>query len=96
MPDNIPGLYGHCLTQVLIDRDGVPYVIEINPRFGGASPLSLHAGSTQFVGSWKNLPAWRKKSPKFQKSILGSRLLKEDGEVRIIDPFPSRQKKSED
>jgi carbamoyl-phosphate synthase large subunit len=93
---NIPGLYGHCLTQVLIDRDGVPYVIEINPRFGGASPLSLHAGIHSIRWFLEESSGLAEKIPKVPEIHFGTRLLKEDAEVRIIDPFPSRQKKSED
>jgi carbamoyl-phosphate synthase large subunit len=45
-----PGLYGHCLAQVLVEKDGALNLVEINPRLGGASPLALRAGLTSI--SW--------------------------------------------
>jgi carbamoyl-phosphate synthase large subunit len=45
-----PGLFGHCLAQVIVDKDGVLNLVEINPRLGGASPLALRAGLTSI--SW--------------------------------------------
>jgi carbamoyl-phosphate synthase large subunit len=41
---HIPGAWGHCNTQVIVDKIGNLHLIEINPRLGGASPLALHAG----------------------------------------------------
>ena len=45
-----PGLFGHCLAQVLVEKDGTLNLVEINPRLGGASPLALRAGLTSI--SW--------------------------------------------
>ena len=45
-----PGLFGHCLAQVLVEKDGALNLVEINPRLGGASPLALRAGLTSI--SW--------------------------------------------
>ena len=41
-------LYGHIILQALIDDKGEIHVIECNPRFGGASTLSLRAGLDSF------------------------------------------------
>ena len=41
---HLPGARGHCLAQVIVDRDEKLYLVEINPRLGGASPLALYAG----------------------------------------------------
>ena len=41
---HIPGAYGHCLAQVIVDDKTKLHLIEINPRLGGASPLALRAG----------------------------------------------------
>lgn len=37
-------LYGHAVIQVIEDSDGKFHILECNPRFGGASTSSLHAG----------------------------------------------------
>ena len=92
----IPGLYGHCLTQVLIDKDGMPHVIEINPRLGGASALGLHAGIHSIRWFLEESSGLAEKIPEAPEIHFGAKLLKEGDAVRIIDPFPSRQKKSED
>lgn len=41
------GLYGHVMFQVIKNGEGV-HVVECNPRFGGASTLSLAAGLDSF------------------------------------------------
>lgn len=48
-------LYGHIILQALIAEDGEINVIECNPRFGGASTLSLRAGLDSFY--WTYLEA---------------------------------------
>lgn len=42
------GLYGHAVFQVLEDRAKALHIIECNPRFGGASTLSLGVGLDSF------------------------------------------------
>ncbi|WP_457786343.1 ATP-grasp domain-containing protein [Geobacillus sp. Geo 8.1] len=42
------GVYGHAVMQVIIDREGQFHLIECNPRFGGASTLSIEAGLDSF------------------------------------------------
>ena len=42
--EQIPGLRGHCLAQLMIQSEDSPWIIEINPRLGGASPIAPHAG----------------------------------------------------
>lgn len=41
-------LYGHVVFQALVDPQGHTHVIECNPRFGGASTLSLAMGLRSF------------------------------------------------
>lgn len=41
-------LYGHILLQAIIDQDNNIHVIECNPRFGGASPVSIEGGLDSF------------------------------------------------
>ena len=40
--------YGHVIFQIIEDLEGELHVIECNPRFGGASTLSLAAGLDSF------------------------------------------------
>ncbi|WP_080844001.1 ATP-grasp domain-containing protein [Cytobacillus gottheilii] len=42
------GLYGHVIFQVIIDQNNEFHIIECNPRFGGASTLSVAAGLDSF------------------------------------------------
>ncbi|PID02601.1 carbamoyl-phosphate synthase [Sporosarcina sp. P2] len=42
------GLYGHVMFQIIVDSNGNPHIIECNPRFGGASTLSIEAGLDSF------------------------------------------------
>lgn len=41
-------LYGHIILQAIIDEDGNINVIECNPRFGGASAISIKSGLDSF------------------------------------------------
>ncbi len=41
-------LYGHIILQAIIDDSGAINIIECNPRFGGASTLSLKCGLDSF------------------------------------------------
>lgn len=41
-------LQGHVMFQVIIDHSGNYYIVECNPRFGGASTLSIRAGLDSF------------------------------------------------
>lgn len=41
-------LYGHVVMQLILDKSGDIHIIECNPRFGGASTLSVVAGLDSF------------------------------------------------
>lgn len=41
-------LYGHIILQVIIDKDSKVHVVECNPRFGGASAISIKSGLDSF------------------------------------------------
>ena len=45
-------LYGHVILQAIISNQGNIFVIECNPRFGGASTLSLRAGLDSFYWAY--------------------------------------------
>jgi len=51
-------LYGHVILQAFVDKKGEIHVIECNPRFGGASTLSLQAGLDSFY--WAYLESQKK------------------------------------
>tara|TARA_B100000315_G_scaffold179247_1_gene167935 strand:- start:703 stop:2592 length:1890 start_codon:yes stop_codon:yes gene_type:complete len=45
-------LYGHVILQAIVSNQGNLFVIECNPRFGGASTLSLRAGLDSFYWAY--------------------------------------------
>ena len=45
-------LYGHVVLQAIISDKNEVFVIECNPRFGGASTLSVHAGLDSFYWAY--------------------------------------------
>lgn len=47
----IDGLRGHCIAQCVVDSNGIPNLIEVNARLGGASPLSLSTGLNSIAWS---------------------------------------------
>jgi carbamoyl-phosphate synthase large subunit len=40
--------YGHIIVQAFVDAQGAVHLIEVNPRFGGASSLAIQAGLDSF------------------------------------------------
>ena len=92
----IEGLYGHCLIQLILPPDQEPAIIEINPRLGGATPLALHAGIKSI--SWFLLESQGMGNviPSNPTIKYGSKLLKKNGQVRIENPFTSRQDNGKD
>jgi carbamoyl-phosphate synthase large subunit len=48
---SLGGLRGHCLAQIIVGEGNSLHLVEINPRLGGASPLSLHAGFESILWS---------------------------------------------
>lgn len=44
----IKKFYGHIMIQAIRDKYGHYHIIECNPRFGGASTVSVHAGLNSF------------------------------------------------
>lgn len=45
---NVLGIYGHAVFQVICDASNHLHIIECNPRFGGASTLSVAMGLCSF------------------------------------------------
>ena len=77
------GLKGHVLAQVMVDSDEQLHLIEINPRFGGASPLAIAAGLQS--ARWSVLEFDQKfdlisRTPKME---IGLSLVKKNNQVSI-------------
>jgi carbamoyl-phosphate synthase large subunit len=66
-------LYGHSVTQIILDEYDMPHIVECNSRFGGASVLSVKYGLDTFY--WFLMGAEQNSLSRlfFQK---GSKLLK--------------------
>lgn len=79
---SIHGLYGHCLGQFIVDRNDILNLIEINPRLGGASPLSLNTGLNSIMWSLQEETYTGSFYPIFDP-IYGARLTKIEEQVFI-------------
>ena len=88
---SMPGLYGHCLTQVLVDKDEVPHVLEINPRLGGASPLGLYAGIRSIRWFLEESLGFEERIPVNPTIHDGAKLINNGTTIEISEAFPSRQ-----
>ena len=82
---SINGLKGHCLGQFIVDHEENLNLVEINPRLGGASPLSLSAGMNSILWSLWEETGDHSLEPDFQP-LPGVRLTKLNGEVFISYP----------
>jgi len=80
---HIAGGRGHLLAQVMVDHDQNLHLIEINPRLGGASSLSLNAGIKSI--NWSLLEDYGKDKliPVDPKIHQGMRLIKSN-DMQII------------
>jgi len=83
--ERIEGLRGHCLAQVIVDKNDTLHLVEINPRLGGASPLSLDSGL--FSIDWFLLETLNHKEliPDKAKITFGKTLIKSQGKVEILN-----------
>jgi carbamoyl-phosphate synthase large subunit len=82
---SINGLKGHCIGQFIVDHDKELNLVEINPRLGGASPLSLSAGMNSILWSLREETGVHSLEPDFQP-LTGVKLTKLNGEVFISYP----------
>lgn len=64
-------LYGHVIFQAICDRKKQLHLIECNPRFGGASTLSLAMGLDSFA--WFFLECFQQPLPLFNRSSVEKR-----------------------
>ena len=81
--EEIKGLRGHCLAQVIVTEGGLLHLVELNPRLGGASPLALSAGLHSI--DWFLLESLGKAGSIPQKPSIkhGLKLIKSNGRVVI-------------
>jgi carbamoyl-phosphate synthase large subunit len=79
----LAGLKGHVLAQVIVDSDKKLHLIEINPRFGGASPLAIAAGLQS--ARWSILEYEQKIDLilRIPKTEIGLSLVKKNNQVSI-------------
>ena len=79
----ITGLRGHVLAQVIVDDKERLHLVEINPRLGGASPLSLKAGLNSIKWSLQEFLGDSDQIPKSPILKSGLRLSKKNQVVKI-------------
>jgi len=79
---SLSGLRGHCLAQIIVGEDNSLHLVEINPRLGGASPLSLHAGLDSILWSLQEAGMSGRFEPLFSPQF-GATLSKIKGEAFI-------------
>lgn len=69
------GFWGPINIQYILDKDKNPYFIEINPRFGGGLPMTVHSGQNQvfmLLKDLSDLPIPNKRDV-FQEGMVGLR-----------------------
>lgn len=79
----IQGLKGHVLAQVIVDAEENLHLVEINPRLGGASPLSIAAGLDSIKWSLLEFLGRSDEIPTHPIFTQGLRLSKKNEEVFI-------------
>lgn len=85
MLNSIKGLSGHCISQVIVDSKQELHLVEVNPRLGGASPLSLSAGFNSIFWSLQEEVSTGPFTPDFSP-LYGAKLAKIRGQVFISLP----------
>ena len=88
--EEVEGLAGHVLSQVIITPEGTPKLVEINPRLGGASPLALQAGINSPLWFLQETTNQSEMIPHSPKIMIGAKLFHKEGSVQVELPFDSR------
>lgn len=73
---------GPITVQLIRDKDGIDWFIEINPRFGGGSPLSMKAGARSAEALLKLLDGERTEARQIEDRVIYSRF---DQSVRVTE-----------
>lgn len=84
--EEISGLRGHCLAQVIVDHNKYLNLVEINPRLGGASPLSLDSGLASVDWFLRESLGQKDLIPQKAEITIGKSLIKSNGKIEILDP----------
>jgi carbamoyl-phosphate synthase large subunit len=79
----IDGAYGTLTIQVFVRPDGTLSFIEINPRFGGGYPLTMHAGAD--FASWLLRDAAGERLSYDESWRHGTLMLRYDAEIIVHD-----------
>jgi len=79
----IEGLKGHVLAQVIVDENDCLHLVEINPRLGGASPLSLAAGLESIKWSLLEFFGHSNQIPEYPVIKEGLHLSKQNLDINI-------------
>jgi carbamoyl-phosphate synthase large subunit len=79
----IKGMKGHILAQVIVDENDCLHLVEINPRLGGASPLSLAAGLESIKWSLSEFFGHSNQIPEYPDIKEGLHLSKQNLEINI-------------
>lgn len=82
-------LYGHAVLQLFLDDKGDCLIIEVNPRFGGASTLSVSAGLKSFY--WFFLESTGRDLSKYPFSRSGEKKLVRYPADLILDHIEIRK-----
>lgn len=69
-------LYGHIVLQAIVDQEGKIHIIECNPRFGGASTLSIGVGLDSFYWFLLEVSGKNLDNILFQRSKNEKRLIR--------------------
>jgi carbamoyl-phosphate synthase large subunit len=79
----IKGLKGHILAQIIVDEHDCLHLVEINPRLGGASPLSLAAGLESIKWSLLEFSGHSNQIPEYPVIKEGLHLSKQNLDINI-------------
>ena len=71
------------MAQVIVDNSDNLHLVEINPRLGGATPLSLEAGLSSIYWTLSEFINPNAKIKEISKIKHGMKLIKKDGQVSI-------------
>lgn len=81
------GLFGPVMLQAIVSEQKGLRVIEINPRFGGASTASLHVGLDALFWSFTRALGLAEGDPDFVRSPQDIQLVRLPEDIVLHDPY---------